>query len=84
MLTTSTTGVRDLRNIAREFLIDRRHPVLRVDDEQDHVALAHRRVGRRPNLRRQFRLARATDPARIPDEERPSARDCTARRVDRG
>ena len=64
---------------AREFLIDRRETVLRIDDEENEVALAHGGIGRGAHLRGQFRLARAADSAGIPDHERPRAAHCRGR-----
>ena len=58
---------------AREFLIDRGETLLRVDDEENDVGFAHRRVRRAPHFLEQFRFAVTADSARVPDRERLGA-----------
>ena len=58
---------------AREFLINRSETLLRIDDEEDDVGFAHRRIRRAPHFPEQFRFAVTSDSARVPDRERLDA-----------
>ena len=63
---------------SREFLIDRRKTLLRIDHEKNEIAFAHRGFGRALNLRVQLRFARTANPARVPNHERPRTRELSA------
>ena len=58
---------------AREFLINRSEALLRIDDEEDDVGFAHRRIRRAPHFPEQFRFAVTSDSTRVPDHERLGA-----------